>query len=130
MTTLTYAYKVIRSDTDLKVMEVEYTAEGYPTYLVGLPLPTEGVDPTAIIAAYAPVHRWLESTAVVVDVPAGTSGILTYDNSPQPVVAPEPTATATQQMWDDTAFEQKVAAALVKFGVLATDPTAIPATTL
>jgi hypothetical protein len=132
MAIITYAYKVINSTPELKVMEVEYTAEGYPTVLVGLPLPTDLTNVESIIAAYSPVHHWLESTVAVVDVPVGTSGVVTYDSTPaQPVVATTtPAAVANQQMWDQVAFEQKVAAALVKFGVLATDPTQIPVTTL
>ena len=130
MAIITYAYKVISSTPELKVMEVEYTAEGYPTVLVGLPLPTDLSNVESIIAAYSPVHHWLESTVAVVDVPVGTSGVVTYDSEPaQPVVAAAPNV-ANQQMWDQVAFDQKVAAALVKFGVLATDPTQIPVATL
>jgi hypothetical protein len=38
----------------------------------------------------------------------------------------EEQAVANVVMWEQVQFEQKVAAALVKFGVLASDPTSIP----
>lgn len=47
---------------------------------------------------------------------------------PQPTVDPETEANA--QMWEQVRFEQQVAKALVKFGVLQSDPTEIPVTQL
>lgn len=127
MTAITYAYKVINTNPDLKVMEVEYTAEGYPTVLVGMPFPKEGVELDTFVAAYSPIYRWLESTAVAVEVPVGTSGILTHDSAPAPTVAitPDPTQLAAAQAAEQAAFEQKVADALLKLGVTVPTPAAV-----
>jgi len=123
MTTLTYAYKVVSTNPDLKVMEVEYSAEGFPTVLVGLQFPKEGVDLSSVIEAYAPVHHWLATTVAYTDVAVDTTGILTYSTDPVPPPPPDPAALAAEQL----AFEQKVAAVLAKLGVILTDPTATPA---
>jgi hypothetical protein len=129
--TITYTYNVITSKPDLKFMEVEYSADGYPSVTIGMPLPTAvGEDPVAIIEAYAPISRWVESTIAVaaVDVPIGTTGIITY-TPPEFVPITEPTiATLGIPQVPALTFEQQLGAALVKFGVLVNDPTLVPAT--
>lgn len=132
---ITYLYNVTKTDPDLKMMEVEYSADGFQTITVGVPFPTEGADLEAFFAAYSPVHIWHSQTLPVMSIPPGMSGVLTYDPTPPPAftapnVTPDPTQIANAQMWDQVVFEQKVAAALVKFNVLTTDPTAIPTTTV
>jgi hypothetical protein len=117
MSAITYTYKVITSSPENKVMEVEYTAEGYPTMLVGMPLPVNDGDVSTIVEQYAPIHRWMESTAVVVNVPVGTSGIVSYAPAvvtpPTPAPAPVPLPP----------FEDRVLAVLAKYGVAITAPT-------
>lgn len=120
MSAITYTYKVITSSLDNKTMEVEYTAEGYPTMLVGMPLPVGDVAIATVIEQYAPIHRWIESTAVPVSVPVGTSGVVSYApqviTPPTPVVAPAPLPP----------FEDRVLAVLAKYGVPITQPTSTP----
>jgi hypothetical protein len=98
-------------------MEVEYTAAGYPTMLVGMPLPVNDGDVGTIVEQYAPIHRWIESTATVVSVPVGTSGIVSY--APQVITPPTPAPTPTPL----PPFEDRVLAVLAKYGVPITAPT-------
>lgn len=123
MSAITYTYKVIASSPENKVMEVEYTAEGYPTMLVGMPLPVNDGDVSTIVEQYAPIHRWLESTAIPVAVPVGTSGIVSY----APVVATPPIPSQTPAptpAFNAALFEERVLAVLAKYGVPITAPSA------
>lgn len=128
---LTYTYEVMSSNARLNTMEVKYSADGYDTITIGLPLPLTGEDPVNTIKMYAPIRQWLDSKKTVTEVAVGTTGVLTYDDAPITVpTTATTTSVANQQMWDSIAFEQSVAKVLVKFGVLASDPTAIQTTTL
>jgi hypothetical protein len=69
-----YTYKVLSSDVPAKCMVVEYSAAGYPTLQVGLPLPVTGVDVKTIIEMYAPTAQWYDSTLVYQDVAVGLEG--------------------------------------------------------
>jgi hypothetical protein len=59
-------------------MVVEYSAEGYPTLLVGLPLPVVGVEARDIIERYAPTRQWYDSILTYQDVPVGLEGSTPY----------------------------------------------------
>jgi len=69
-----YTYKVISTDLPAKCMVVEYSAEGYPTLQVGLPLPVVGVEAKDIIERYNPTAQWYNSTLTYQDVPVGLEG--------------------------------------------------------
>ena len=73
-----YTYKVISTDLPAKCMVVEYSAEGYPTLQVGLPLPVVGVEARDIIERYNPTAQWYDSTLVYQDVPVGLEGSTPY----------------------------------------------------
>jgi len=76
--TIPYTYKVISSDVPAKCMVVEYSATGYPTLQVGLPLPATGVDVKTIIEMYAPTAQWYDSTLVYQDVAVGLEGSIPH----------------------------------------------------
>lgn len=58
------------------------------------------------------------------------SGFDQIEIQPLPAAQVDEAAVATAIMWEQFEFEKRVAAALVKFGVLADDPTKIKATLL
>lgn len=76
--TIPYTYKVLSSDLPAKCMVVEYSAEGYPTLQVGLPLPVVGVEARDIIERYNPTAQWYDSTLTYQDVPVGLEGSIPY----------------------------------------------------
>lgn len=78
---LTYTYTVIKTDILANMMEVEFSADGYDTLLVGMPLPEVGSVFLDHISMYAPVPRWLESKKTLAAVTCGTTGVVTYDPS-------------------------------------------------
>ena len=129
-----YTFEVVSTDTANKVMEVKYTAAGLNTLSASMPLPLVGQDITEVVAAYAPIALWEQETSTVQSVIVGHSGALSYDKNPAPApvetLGPNVVDDATAKMWAQVAFEKKLAAALIKFGLLTTDPTEIPATTL
>ena len=96
-----YTYKILQSNTDFHVMEVEYSAPDCETTVVGMPLPVAGQDYLDIIRAYAPVQHWIRSKQVVVDVPVGEVGTLSSVIAPPiptVVVPPELTIEQITQM--------------------------------
>lgn len=71
-----YTYKVVSTDVPAKCMVVEYSAAGYETLRVGVPLPITGGSATDIIKIYAPTAQWRDSTLVYQDVPVGLEGLV------------------------------------------------------
>lgn len=117
---ITYIYNVVSTNPELKVMDVEYSAEGYQTITVGLPFPAEGADLPAFFASYAPIHIWNSQTVSYMSIPPGMSGILTHDPAPAPTTAPM--SNPDQMAAEQAAFEQRVADVLIKLGVVQPDP--------
>ena len=120
-----YTYKILKVDKPINLMEVQFSAEGFPDLLCGMPIPGEGQSLDMAIRAYSPVPKWLDSIKVLANVTVGTTGTLTHD-LPQNNTMPIDTA----EMWAAVKFEQDVAKVLVKFGVLKEDPTIIGVTKL
>jgi hypothetical protein len=69
-----YTYEVISVDAGAKSMEVVYSAQDHSPLHVGVRLPYEGEDLSAVIASYAPVGVWGEATAKYAEVVVGTRG--------------------------------------------------------
>jgi hypothetical protein len=97
-----YTYKIIASNIEHNVMEVEFSAPDHETYIVGMPLPVEGQDYLDIIKSYAPVQQWVRSKQLVVDVPVGEVGTLSSIVAPSAIpgniVPPELTIEQITQM--------------------------------
>ena len=114
-----YTYEIVSVDAQARCMEVIYRAEGHPEQRIGTRLPYEGEALEAVISAYSPVGYW-ESLQAAVTLPSvGAQGVIT---PPTPTSEQE---LANHKMWEQVQFEKRVAKALVKFGVLQSDPTEI-----
>lgn len=106
-------------------MEVEFTAEGFDPVVVGVRLPMLGENVDSVIQSFAPYAVWNPPVIEYADVATGTSGSYVA-----------PSAEEIQQemenarMWAKIEFEKQVAAVLVKFGMLQSDPTSIKVTSL
>jgi hypothetical protein len=123
---LNYTYEIISADAQARCMEVVYSSEGFGTRHISARLPYEGESLEDIIKMYSPVAAWLEQQNTVVAPEIGTTGVISVE---EPVVlTDEEQAQALENanMWAAVKFEQDVAKALVKFGVLESDPTVIP----
>lgn len=127
-----YTYEIVSVDEQARCMEVIYRADGHPEQRIGARLPFEGEALDGVIAMYSPVAYW-ESLQTRVIVPKiGTIGV-----SPQLPPSQVPLLTNEQieaaknaEMLAQEQFEQRVAKALIKFGVLQSDPTKIGLTQL
>ena len=120
------SYRVVNINQEANCMDVEYSAEGYEPVLVGvrIPLADENVD--EIIKSFVPIGTWFPRTTELATVEAGHVGVMSVST---PLYA-DPAAAENMQMWMQVRFEQQVAKALVKFGVLQSDPTEIGVTQL
>jgi len=127
---ITYTYEIIAVDETARCMEVVYSSEGYQTMHIGARLPFEGETVESVIKMYAPVLLWLDSSKSV-NVPAiGQRGYidpnLILEQPDSAMTAEEIEAQRNADMWEQVKFEEKVASALVKLGVLSENPTVIP----
>jgi hypothetical protein len=73
---IVYTYKVISVDEAARVMEVVYSAEGFPTQHIGVRLPYLGESLVDVVQMYAPLRFWEEMQMPVVAPPLGTQGIV------------------------------------------------------
>jgi hypothetical protein len=131
---IVYTFEVVAVDEAARCMEVVYKADGHAEHRIGARLPFAGESLAAVVNMYAPIWQWQESVREL-SVPAiGASGEIGPD-TPAEVFAAEETqeqkqARLNREMWAQAEFEKQVAKVLVKFGVLQSDPTDIPVTTL
>jgi hypothetical protein len=125
---INFNYEIISVDEQARCMEVIYTAEGHPTQHIGARLPYEGESLEAIIRMYAPIAYWQELNLTVSTPSVGTSGTILLAN--EVTITQSEEVIANAQMWEQTQFENRVAAALVKFQVLDSNPTIIPVSNL
>lgn len=122
---MNYSYTVIRVDQDAKCMDVEFKADGFDPIVVGVRLPMLGENVDAVIKSCAPNFTWNPQIIEYATVAIGTSG--RYVASSAEEIQQE---MDNARMWAKIEFEKQVAAVLVKFGVLQTDPTSIKVTSL
>jgi hypothetical protein len=130
--TINYTYEIAAVDEQARCMEVIYRAEGHPEQRVGARLPYEGEALEGVISMYAPVAYWESLRATVIVPEVGLVGTMTpLPLSPEPLLTPDQIEAAKNaEMWEQVHFERRVAKALVKFGVLQSDPTNIEVTLL
>lgn len=83
MMAIQYTYEIVKVDEAANSMEVVYTANGYPTQHIGMPLPLEGSAVEAVIQYYAPTAFWMNEVTPRVIPQLGATGTLT---SADPVV--------------------------------------------
>lgn len=122
-------YKVLSVDVEANCMEVAFSADGLPTVTVGttIPLADESMDDA--MRAYAPLAVWFPRTDEKMSVDVGSVGSV---QATRPLTDPQEIAAerANSEMLSQVYLERRIAAALVKFGVLESDPTEIPAASL
>jgi len=120
---ISYQYEVLSVDRDANCMSVLFKSNGFQDVTVGVRIPFEGEDVDAVIRLSAPLAIWQPVVRPLQTIEVGYSGQV------QPEEA-DADAAANAEMWAQVEFERRVAKALLKFGVLQTDPTSIPITGL
>ena len=121
---INYKYEVVAVDEAANCMEVRYESTGHAPQNIGCRLPFVGETLEGVIDMYAPISFWGEQQRTTVPVAVGTRGSNTAVMAPLTAEAQAQQA-ANAAMWAQIDFEKKVAAVLVKFNVLAVDPTTI-----
>jgi hypothetical protein len=130
-------YKIINFIAAEGKVEVEYDANQAPLF-IDVPLNENGLFITGqeldtFIQGFIPVWH-LERLEKLKNGVDNANDILSLvQQADKPVIEQSSTnvvTNSTNQMWTEVEFDKQVAARLVKFGVLETDPTAISTTTL
>lgn len=117
MTDITFTYTVTGKSADNNCLEVEYSAEGYPTILVGTPIPLQGTDLTEFFRSYAPIGQWATIGLQPIEIEVGLSGTVA------PVVNVSATAAALGSSTATTTIDSSTVDALLaelRAGVTAT----------
>lgn len=121
-------YKIIRATPEIGQIEIEYSDNGkvVATYAFDVPIVDNvfisGDALDAAIRLHAPT--WVSQRELEVAAATGFSKIQSLVQAQE--IEIEDDGMQNMDMWEQIQFEQRVAAALVKFGVLQSDPTAIP----
>lgn len=119
------SYKILTVNTEANCMDVEFSAEGHDTVTVGVRIPFAHEDVDQVIQSFAPMSVWFPQPTELASISEGRVGQIDV-TSPAEAAA----NASSAQMWAKVHFERQVAAALVKFGVLQSDPTTIGVTQL
>jgi len=126
-------YQIIRATPEIGQIEVLYKEGGKPVgaYAIDVPV-VDGAFLTGDALHEEIMHRapvWVNQREQEVATATGFDQIISLV---QPLEQDQPTSEqqANIQMWAQQEYEKKLAAALVKFGVLAEDPTKINTTQL
>jgi len=119
---ISYTYEVKAVHTSTNCMDVLFKSDGLPDVLVSARIPFEGEDADAVIRSFAPFVIWQPKVMALQDMQVGHSGAVE--------AVQNDTNTENANMWAQVEFEKQVAKALLKFGVLNTDPTAVEVTQL
>jgi hypothetical protein len=128
------AYKVLEFNKNSGQLIVEF-ATGLTPLAIDIPIKdglfiegneldeyVQGFIPTWHLERQAQLNAGIPNASAIEQlVPQTEQVVLPTTLTPEQEQAAENTA-----MWEQIQFEKKVAAALVKFGVLASDPTSIP----
>lgn len=126
-------YQIIKATPEIGQIEVLYKEGNKPVGVYAIDVPVvDGAFLTGDALHEEIMHRapvWVNQRGQEVTTATGFDQILSLV---QPLEQDQPTSEqqANAEMWAQQAYEQKLAKALVKFGVLATDPTAVEVTTL
>ena len=126
---MSITYKVVRAAREIGQIEVAYFdgEKHLGTWAIDVPV-QDGQFLTGEALDAEIMHRaptWAVEREQVVVAASGFDQIeAMVQELPQPTVDPE--AQANAQMWAQVQFEKQVAKALVKFGLLQSDPTEIP----
>lgn len=127
---ITYTYEIITVNETARCMEVVYSAEGHQTMHIGMRLPFEGEALENVIRNFAPIGLWEEQKLSVVAPTVGVTGIIPISPVTTAPLTLEQINYPNAQMWQQVSFDQQIAGALVRLGVLNSDPTTIEVSTL
>lgn len=124
-------YKVLSFDE--AVGQITVSVDGFNPMAIDLPL-IDGAYPVGTeldtyVMGFFPSYV-LDRKAQIAQGVANAAEIAALVEAPDPSPQLTPEDLANQRMWAQVAFEKQVATALVKFGVLQSDPTAIGVTQL
>jgi hypothetical protein len=127
-------YKIIRATAEIGQIEVEYSQAGkvFGVYAIDVPV-VDGAFITgdaldAEIRLRAP--SWAVQRMEEVATASGFDQIAALIQAEQLAPTIDPDARANAEMWEQARFEERVASALVKFGVLDSNPTQIQTSAL
>lgn len=135
-------YTITKFDNETKSLVVTFDDGAWAEIRLATPLPNNLDELEKIIAQFSAPKEVVEAQqATDIDLSYIDSVIGVARTCPRlsllPKESPEiesseidPSAKANADMWADVEFQKKVAAALVKFGVLQADPTTIPVNTV
>lgn len=137
-------YKITKFDSENKVVVVTFEDGGWAELRLTNPLPKNVDELETIIRQFAaPVEAIEARTNPDTDISYIYDLVDVERTTTRHTLTPTPTATETAtppvidpaveanlKMWEDLNFQQKVGDALVKLGVLQTNPTTIPVTSL
>lgn len=112
---------VIKFDPNMAPISVDVPLDEQGSYIVGEALDT-------YIKGFLPVWHLERIAKIKNGVPneGQLESLIEEDTFPAPASTISEEEIANQKMWEQLEFERRVAKALVKFGVLAEDPTIIP----
>jgi hypothetical protein len=132
------AYKIVGFNETSGSFSVKF-AENMQPFAIDVPLNAEGLYITGqeleqYIEGFAPTDFINRNSQIAAGI-ANASDIraLVVEDTQQTEELPmvlTPEEIANQQMWRDIQFKKAVAKVLIDFGVLATDPTEIPVSSL
>ena len=125
-------YKIVRFDEITGQLIVEY-AVGMAPLSIDVPIENglyiTGEKLESYIAGFIPTWHIERMAQINAGIPNKDELKALAQEAPTEVELPSvltPEQTANAQMWADVDFEQRLAAALVKFGILDTNPTELP----
>lgn len=122
-------YTIVRAAPETGQIEVQYTENGkaFGVYIVDVPI-VDGAFLTGQALHNEIMHRaptWAIEREHAVKTATGFDAIEALVKTPAvPLIDKE--ARANAEMWMQVEYEKKLAKALVKFGLLESDPTTIP----
>jgi hypothetical protein len=88
---MNYSYSIQSVDAVQKTMVVAYMSPGLEYVQLNVGIPVAGTNIDTYIQKFAPIQKWLASSATLADVAVGFSGLATYA-APVP---PAPVAPAS-----------------------------------
>lgn len=130
---MSITYKIVRAARNIGQIEVAYFDQKKHLGTWALDVPVQDGQFLTGDALNAEIMHRAPSWAVEREqAVAAASGFEQIEALVQEMPVPpiDPQAEANAQMWAQVEFEKKVAKALVKFGVVQSDPTEIPSSNL
>lgn len=81
-----YTYKIVSTNPSIGAMEVEFSAAGLPTVLVGARMPYQDEDLDSLVRSFAPIGHWETIGKQFADVSVGHEAIVDVPPPEPPTV--------------------------------------------